>query len=278
MTSWGAVGFQLGIFLSTIECFLLEKFLSPEALVAWGWRLSFGIGGLIGLFGLALRSRLHETPLFVEITSHLRVVKEPLREMFKHKRGMIKAFFYSLLCSSGFYLFTVNFPIYFGKNLGLSFSDNLLIVALLLLAITVPLPMFGKLADKYDYKKMLIYSTIGMLVLLYPIYVCMVDGKIFLMIFISFLFCILYACMTSLMPYIFCNLFPTNNRFTCVSTSFNLSDALAGGFTPVLGLYLLELTGDPGSFCWILLTFGILSLISFFMVKDIKHHDDFDVA
>jgi len=270
VSSWGAVGFQLGILLSTVECFVLEMCLSPEQLVSWGWRLSFGMGGLIGLFGLLLRSRLHETPLFKEMTAHLTVPKEPLLEMLRQKRGIIHGFFYSLLCSSGFYVFTVNFPIYFGNAFGISYSNNLLILVVILFLITAPLPLFGKLADKCNYKKMLIYSTIGMIVLLYPLYVGINTSNLFLVSISMIPFCLLYSCMTSLLPYIFCNLFPTRSRFTCVSTSFNIADAIAGGFTPVLSLYLLNLTGNLGSSCWILLIFAILSLGSFILIKERK--------
>lgn len=277
MTSWGAVGFQLGILISTMECYLLEKFMTQEALIAWGWRLSFGVGGVIGLCGLLLRSRLHETPLFMEMTSHLKVTKEPILEMLHHKRGIIQGFFYSLLCSSGFYLFTVNFPIYFEKAFGISYEKNLLILSALVLLITAPLPLFGKIADKLNYKKMLIYSTSGMILLLYPIGISINKGDFTLSIFFLIPFCLLYSCMTSLLPYIFCNLFPTKSRFTCVSTSFNISDAIAGGFTPVASLYLLSYTGYLSSFIWILLLFAILSLSSFIMIKEIKHSDDYDI-
>lgn len=268
MTSWGAFGFQLGILISTIECYLLEKFLPPEHLINWGWRLSFGVGGMIGLFSLFLRSRLHETPLFREMAEHAKTVKEPLLEIFRQKRGIVLGFFFSLLCSSGFYLFTVNFPIYFGNTLHISYTNNLLILAAILILITFPLPLFGKLADKMNYKKMIIFATAGMIVLLYPLYVGIHTNNLFLAGITTFIFCLLYSCMTSLIPYIFCDLFPTNCRFTCLSASFNIADAVIGGFTPVLGLYLLSYTGDPGSFCWVLLIFAVLSLGSFFFIKE----------
>jgi MHS family proline/betaine transporter-like MFS transporter len=271
LTSWGAVGFQTGILVSTLECLFLEHFLTYEQLVAWGWRLSFWLGGLIGLVGLWMRSKLHESPLFHEMTEHLKSPKDPILDMFRHKKGIAQGFFFSLLCSSGFYLFTVNFPIYFGDLFGLKYTDNLLILVVLLILITAPLPLFGKIAEKYDYKKMLIYSTGGMIMLLYPLYFGIVRSNAYLSVAALILFCLLYSCMTSLLPYIFCNLFPTRSRFTCVATSFNLADALIGGFTPVMTLYLLELTGDSGSFCWILLFFGVLSLGSFMLIKERNH-------
>lgn len=271
MTSWGAVGFQLGILVSTFECLLLEKLLTAEQLVAWGWRLSFLLGGIIGLAGLLMRSMLHESPLYIDMTKHLKIHKEPFFQLIKHWRGVVQGFFFSLLCSSGFYLFTVNFPVFIGNALGINYEDNLAILSVILILITAPLPLFGRIAEKLNYKKMLVYSTSGMIILLVPLYFSFVRINISVTISIVVLFCLLYSCMTSMLPYIYCNLFPTQSRFTCVSTSFNIADAVAGGFTPVLTLYLLSLTGNIASFCWILLFFGALSLGSFMMIKEHKH-------
>jgi MHS family proline/betaine transporter-like MFS transporter len=227
-------------------------------------------GGIIGLCGLFLRSSLHETPLFKDMVSHLKIVKEPIVEMFRYKREIIQACFFPLLCSSGFYLFTVNFPVYFGDLLGISYRDSLLILGVILILITVPLPIFGKIAVKHNYKNMLIYSTALMILLLIPLYIGLVQKNIVLISISIFIFCLAYSCMTSLLPYIFCDLFPTRVRFTCVATSFNIADTVVGGFTPALALFLLNRTGNQGSFCWILLACGLFSLWSFLLIKKDK--------
>ncbi|MES2273103.1 MAG: MFS transporter, partial [Chlamydiota bacterium] len=67
MTSWGAFGNQIGAILAVIECFLMEQFMSHQFLVSWGWRISFLTGGLIGLLGIYLRHKLHETILFSKL-------------------------------------------------------------------------------------------------------------------------------------------------------------------------------------------------------------------
>ena len=150
----------------------------------------------------------------------------------------------------------------------MSAANNLLILSAILIFMTFPLPFFGKMANKYNYKRMIIYSTIGMILLLYPLYYGIRTNNLTATIFTTILFFLFYSCMTSLIPYISCDLFPTSCRFTCVATSFNLADAIVGGFTPVLGLYILRYSGDTGSFCWILLIFALLSLGSFLLIKE----------
>ncbi len=273
MCSWGAVGYQVGILISTIECFLLEKYLSPEDLINWGWRFSFLVGGVVGLCGIFLRYKLHETPLYKEMVTHAQIVKTPISSVIgKYKRGIGRGFLYCALNSSMFYLISINFPVYFSHILGNTYSNNLLISMVILLLITLPLPFFGRLADKFNNKYMLVFSTLGIIVLLYPLYASITHISVLYMTLTVSLISILFACSSALIPYIMADLFPTNVRFTCTGFSFNLVDATIGGFTPVLSLYLLYFTNDQGSFCWLLLFCALLSLISYLTMRTDHHH------
>ncbi len=271
MCSYASLGYQLGILVCTIECYFLEKYLSPEALISWGWRLSFIVGGLLGFFGLYLRHKLHETPLFKEMVTHEKVVKEPvLQVLSKYKKGIFIGILFCALNSSAFYLLTVNFPIYFGKILGINYADNLLITMLLLVFITVPLPFFGMAGDKFNNKTILVGCTIGVILLLYPLYQAINDASIFFIALYMAIFSLLITCLSALIPFVLPSLFPTHVRFTCVGVSFNVTDAAIGGFTPALTLYLLRWTGSEGSFSWYLLPFALLSAIGFLLAKEIK--------
>ncbi len=268
MCCWSSLGFQLGILISTLECFFLEKFLSFEDLNSWGWRMSFLIGGLLGLGGLFLRSKLHETPLYKEMTTHERVLKEPLKDVFKkYKTKLIMSTLFCFLNSSGFYLLTINFPFYLGSRLGTSYGNTLIYTSILLICITIPLPFFGMLGDKFSNKKMLIGSTLGIMAILIPL--CY-STSITLLIILILLFCLFITCLSALLPFAQADLFPTHARYTCLGISFNIADAVIGGFTPVVVLLLLNLRGNQGDFCWFLLACAIISLSSYFMMKE-KH-------
>ena len=55
MTSWGAVGNQIGIIISMYECYLLEIYLTPEELLNWGWRISLYSWRIDWAFGLLFK-------------------------------------------------------------------------------------------------------------------------------------------------------------------------------------------------------------------------------
>lgn len=269
MCSWGAFGFQVGILIATLECFLLERYLNPQALLEWGWRLSFIIGGLIGIVGLYLRYKLHETPLYREMLTHEQVVKESIPTVLtKHKKGIFMGILFCSLNSSAFYLLTVNFPVYFGEVLGTSYANNLMLTTILLLLITIPLPFYGKLADHYSNKRLLVGSTLGIIALLAPLYFAIVYKSLLFMGIIIIIFSQFFTMLSTLIPYILADQFVTRVRFTCVGLSFNLADAIIGGFTPVAALYLLNKTENEASFCWFLTFFAVVSLVAFALMKE----------
>jgi len=271
MSSYASLGYQLGILFCTIECFFLERYLSPEALITWGWRASFMVGGLLGFFGLYLRYKLHETPLFKEMEHHEKVVKEPIVQVLnKHKRGIFLGILFCALNSDSFYLLTVNFPVYFGNILGVKYSDNLLITMALLVFVTLPLPFFGMLGDKFNNKALLLIATIGVILLLYPMCLAINQASILYIVLTMGVFCLLFALVSALLPFVLSQLFPTHVRFTCVGASFNLADACIGGFTPALTLLFIQWFHHEGSFCWFLFPFALLSVIGFVCMKEGK--------
>lgn len=276
MCSWAVWGYQIGIFISTVECFLLGKYLSPEDLMQWGWRASFIVGGVLGLFGLVLRHRLHETPLFREMLTHTKITKEPITQVIRNNRKRIfQGILFCAMNSSTFYLLSIHFPSYFGKTFNLNNQDNLIITMIILLLITVTLPLFGKLADHHSNAKMLLLSVFGMVALIYPLYLAVEFASIPYTIIVMTAFCLLYTCTSALIPYIVSDLFSTHDRFTCTGLSFNLADSIIGGFTPVAALWLLQITNEPFSFAWILLFVAGLSFLGYLYLKPRrtpKHH------
>src|ERR671926_367623 len=66
--SWqqGSVG--AGTLLASVLGTVLTTLLAPQELQTWGWRLAFGLGGLLGLVGLWLRVSVEETEHFTSVS------------------------------------------------------------------------------------------------------------------------------------------------------------------------------------------------------------------
>src|SRR5262245_15280717 len=60
--SWSVFGTVGGMLLGSAVATLMHGFLSPEQLHAWGWRLPFLAGVLVGVVGWWMRRGVQETP------------------------------------------------------------------------------------------------------------------------------------------------------------------------------------------------------------------------
>jgi len=236
------------------------------------WRLSFVIGGCIALFGFYLRNKLHETPLYKDMERH-RHVKQSISEVFRHYKLQIgKGIWFCLLNSVGFYLISILFPIYFSIILGINYDSNLIISIAILLLTTIPLPFIGMIGDHISNKKILIFSTVLIILLLYPLYILIPGHSVVISLIVAILFILAFTCLSALIPYRFAVLFPTTVRYTCVGISYNIVDGILGGFSPVIVLYFLNKSGSQASCYWILLICALISLVSYFYIDEQKEH------
>lgn len=268
MTSFAGVGNQLGIALSALECFLFEKYFSPSFLINWGWRISFIVGGVIGLTGYYLRYKLHETKLFREMIVHHKMTEKSIFEVIAANwKKVLRGISYGASQTVSFHVVVILFPIYVYRSMGLDLTRNSFFSILIIFLMTLPLPIFGFLGDRYGPKKILLGACIGMLGLLYPLYLSMHGLSMEYTVWIIGLYILCFTSITALWPYLISDLFLTSERYTCVGITFNIADGIFGGFSILLALYLFDITNDPGVFVWMLLVSSVISFMSFIRLK-----------
>lgn len=268
LTSWGFVGNQVGFTLALVECLIFEKFFPREDLVIWGWRLSFLLGSLIGIYGFYLRRMLTETPFWENLEKTHKVVRYPILDvLLEYKWKIAIGIGYSAITSSSFAALSTFFPIYFENILGISYSNNLIILIATLILITIPLPFFGKLADKYNYKKILIYCISIVLLLITILWSSPEKSQYSIIVYICL--AIALSCLYAILPFILTDLFPTPLRFTGIALTYNLADSI-GSITPVAALYLLQHSGNQQVYFWILIACSTVSLMSYLSIKTRK--------
>ncbi len=265
LTSWGFVGNQIGFIIAMVECLVFEKCFSREDLVTWGWRLSYLIGSLIGIYGFYLRCTLKETPYWQKLEETHKIVKTPILDvLLAYKWKIAKGIGYSAITSTSFAALAVFIPVYFEHVLGKDYSSNLMIMIGTLLLMTIPLPFFGRLADKYNYKSILISCTTLILFLLLLLPFILIGSVSSLIICICLV--ILFTCLYAILPFILTDLFPTQLRFTGLALTYNLADSI-GSITPVAALYLLRFSGSHTVYFWIFVICSIISLGSYLAIK-----------
>lgn len=150
---------------------LLTSLLAADALGAWGWRVPFIIGALLGVVGLYLRLRAGETPVFrrdVEATAERRPVLLGLVEAW---RSVLLVSAVALLPSIAYLTWQIYLPTYIATTTGMPRGDALnisIIGVALFLVLLVPSAM---LSDRLGRRPMMIAASIGVLLWAYPTYV-----------------------------------------------------------------------------------------------------------
>lgn len=264
ITSWNAVGNQIGALIGLLETFLMQNFMSDELMLEWGWRISFLTGGVIGLLGIYLRHTLHETPVFQKLKEHQKIDRGTLRHLlsnYKKQIGIGTAF--GVVDAATFYLIATYVPTFVDKALGLTPNQNMFIAFMILLSTTILLPFFGRLGDKFSNRMMCSLSAGFMIVMLYPLNIFMTSKNMLGLSIVAGLYLIPITCITALIAFLLGNLFPPQVRFTGVGISVNLADGIVGGFTPAIALALLQLTGSQTSFSWYILACAAISLVAY---------------
>ena len=105
MGSWGPIGATAGVLLGSAAGAIVNATMSPEAVMAYGWRIPFIVGLGVGLGGLAIRRH------YVERVPHQAPAKSPLGEAFgTHWRTMLHLVALVSAISVGFYTTFVYAP------------------------------------------------------------------------------------------------------------------------------------------------------------------------
>ncbi|KQS68535.1 MFS transporter [Modestobacter sp. Leaf380] len=232
------------LLLASLMGVLLTTVLTEDQLQAYGWRIAFGVGGLLGFVGLWLRRSLAETDQFEENAAKARATKNPLMQTIRdHPRAVLQLCAFTLLSTLSYYTFfsaLTPFAINFRGADGNQVFIALSIGTALFVALCYPL---GALSDRVGRKPQMLVWSGAMAVLIIPLSFLVRDDLFSLIV----VFCVglgLYAMMASLAPAVMSELFPTELRATGIGSWYNLTVALFGGTAPLV-ITALSDAGHP---------------------------------
>ncbi len=252
----------------------LAHFMNPEDFDIWGWRIPFILGFFIGVIGLYIRTKLNESPVFLEAKEAGRTSEAPIKEALRqnHKEIFLGIGIY-LAVTIPFYIQTVFMPSFMVKFLKFSSSDSLLIFTLSLLTMMIVAPVSAWFSDTKDREIVLKVLLILYVAFAVP-YIYLLEMKTFTVVLIAQItFSAILGAYIAPIPTLVVEIFPTKTRYTGMSLACNLAAAIFGGTAPILVTKMITLMGSnsPISFYIIVAACG-----SFFCVASVrtrKHHD-----
>ena len=260
--SWSMCSCFTGILLGSATAALMTSLLAPEALQAWGWRLPFLAGALLGLLGFLLRRGMAESPAFQEAAAEGTLTEHPIRQVFaqekKHLFLVIGLLWVNAVCQ--YYLFTF-FTTYIHHYGGLSLAQTLQINSLCMAVITLCLPLFGALSDRVGRRPVLIAGSLGFLLLTWPLLAMMTSGHYAEILIAQLVFALFVAARSGPIPATLVEAFPTRVRATALSLGYNINFAIFGGTAPMIATWLIDATGKTLAPAWYLMPVALVSIV-----------------
>jgi MHS family proline/betaine transporter-like MFS transporter len=261
---WATTGI-VSIIVSLFGLVLTTQ-LSHQQLVDWGWRIPYVFGLLVGPAGLYIRSRMTETPEFLETAAADRMSIADLSR--RHPVALLVALGASIVSNSSYYLL-LYVPTYGVKTLHLPAYTGFaatLVGGIILAVFSV---IAGYWSDKTVPRTRLMLITAWLFLLTaYPSFWLMdAYPSLATAMFAVGLLNLIKAGYSGVLPSVLCEQFPVETRAVGVAFAFSISVTIFGGFAPFVATWLIAQTGDPLSPAYYLMATAALSILALWAIQ-----------
>ena len=268
--SFQAIGGGIAALIASLTAAVLHSSLDEASLNAWGWRIPFILGSLLGPFALYLRTRVPETPAFTKVMNAHEVPRVPLKEVFSQYGGAVAtAIFISAISVTLQYMYVVFLPQYATQTLKIDQQVSFYTSAIGSVVNISLLPVMGALSDRIGRRVMVIGCAFLSLTTTYPLFLLLVhfptaSGLLAVQLASN----IIQPIFTGAIGAILAELFVTKVRYTALSISYAISVITFGGFSPFIATFLVRNTGDLLSPAYLVMVVSLISGVAAMFVKE----------
>jgi MHS family proline/betaine transporter-like MFS transporter len=241
----------------------LTTSLSADDLQAWGWRLPFFFGVLIGPVGLYMRNNMEDG------AAPAGEQGSPVRDVFARQKLAVLLGIGALAISTAINYLIVYFPTYAVQKLNVPASVGFIAVLVGSIVISVLTPIAGAVSDRIGRTTYMITINVLLLLAIYPAFYVMTKyptpGVIIgAVLAVATLKALYYGPLAALMA----ELLPAEARATGLGLGYNVGVMIFGGMGPAImtALGTIAFVGDmaPGYYLSLV---AVLSLASLFTIR-----------
>lgn len=239
----------------------LTQLLSESEIQAWGWRIPFAFGLLIGPLGIYIRRHVHESASFVAQTPDA----APLKRLLGRQKSLITLAIGLMVISTAVNYMLNYVPTYATQNLHLSGSVAFSATLLAGVILTVVTPLMGWWAERIGRVPLMWGSLLLLIVTIYPAFYAVVENPtpVTLMLLVGWM-ALLKSIYFSTVPSVMADLFPIGTRASGMAISYNVAVTVFGGFAPLICTLLIDWTGTrlaPGYYLMAMSLFSGVALL-----------------
>ncbi|MBU9646878.1 MFS transporter [Burkholderia gladioli] len=244
-SSWQMSSQSAALLVGALVGTLVTHGLSSEALHAWGWRVPFLLGLLIGPIGYYLRRHLADSEVFLASKASARRVT--LGEVFaQHGREVLCGLGSVIALTVTIYVLISYLPTFAVKQLKLPYAESFYAVIVGGLLLTVLTPLAGAWSDRIGRKTLSLWSLVATLALIYPLFLWLdAAPSVGRLVLVQGLLAITLSGYYGPFGAMIAELFPAQVRSTGLSLAYNVAVMLFGGFGQFIVTWLIKATGTP---------------------------------
>lgn len=263
-TSLASLTSSLGVLLSSFTIAILSTLLSKQQMLQFGWRIAFFIGLILGIIAIWMQMQVHESPIFKaqilksKTQPHQKLKYPVLTSLKKYWRAHIYVFMLTGYIGIAYYLLITYLPnTLIIKNI-LPTHDIFWIGVAISATYAITSLFFGYLSDQVGRKLVILIPIAIITAGSFYYFQCLYTGSFPTILSITLLLAILISAMTAAFQVTINELFPTNCRFSGMSISYNVSNALFAGTAPMIASLLAEHYHSTYAPAWYLLISGFI--------------------
>jgi MFS transporter, MHS family, proline/betaine transporter len=263
MGALGASGATAGILLGSAIGAAFAACMSTETLDAWGWRIPFLLGLMVGIAGYILRRYVLETGV-----GEKRMRAPIIETLYDHWRVVLGFIGLSVYNAVTFYIAFVYLVSWLQTADGIAPSRSLEINSFSM-AILLPLVIAaGWLSDRFGRKPLLLLASMAGVVGALPLFWLLNHPSELLAQIGQLGFVLLMGVYGGTLPAVLVEAAPASVRCTAVALGYNLCFGLFGGLSPLVATWLVERAGNEIAPAFLIMASAAVTLLTIFWFRE----------
>ena len=268
------IGVPVGMILATATLWILTSSMSPEAFLAWGWRVPFLFSIVLIVVGYVIRRAVEESPVFEDLLRRRKESSAPLGQLFrKNWREVALTAFVFIGNNAAGYLLIAFFATYSVSVLGMERPTVLLATTLASFGWLGFTLWGGRLSDRLGRVRTFQLGYLLLAVWAVPMWFLIDTANIFWYFVALFVMTLGLGLSYGPQAALYAEMFPANVRYSGVSIGYALGAIMGGAFAPMIAEALLRSTGASWTIGLYIAVAALVSLGAVSLIKETKGVD-----
>jgi MHS family proline/betaine transporter-like MFS transporter len=252
----------IGIAIGSAIAAGMSNLLPPEQFELYGWRIAFFLSFFMGIFAYLMKGNLIEAEIYLKAKIEKTNI-DPIKEITKnYKLKIIQAMGINITMVIPYIVLLIFINSFMISSLHFTAKTALSINFINIFIITIVIPISGYLSDKFGNNKVMLVSSIMIMLLIYPISSGINSIHPNISALYQFALAALIGMYSGPLYSLLIELFPVMIRYTSLGLAMNFSATVFGSTLPLLASYILKNNGINSTINFISCYIMICSLIS----------------